>query len=366
MQTAHQQRETTPGPPSWAAALLAWFSEHARAMPWRETRDPYHIWVSEIMLQQTQVETVRPYYERFIARFPTVAELAAADLDEVLKLWEGLGYYTRARNLHKAAGVVVADHAGTPPSTFAALQTLPGLGPYTAAAVASIAHGEPVPTVDGNVLRVFARFWALAEDVRQPRARRELQARLEPVLQTVDPAAFNQAMMELGALVCRPTSPTCLLCPLASDCVALADGRVDELPVRSRRGPVPHRRLAAALVEEAGQLLMVQRPPVGFLGGLWTVPSAAVAADAEPAPAAAAALAADGVAGSALANVPTVAVKHAYTHFTLDLIGVRCQTAARERLPERWRRVPMADISGLACDGATRKLLAAAGVATHG
>ena len=197
----------------WSQRLLEWFAQYQRWMPWRHDPRPYTVWLSEIMLQQTQVDTVIPYFERFVQAFPNVQALAAADQQEVLKLWEGLGYYSRARNLHKAAQVVVAQYGGELPPDYQELQSLPGVGPYTAAAISSIAFGQPVPVVDGNVLRTFCRFWGIDSDIRQPRLRQQLQARLEPFVAQVPAAAFNQAIMELGALLCRPKSPHCAACP---------------------------------------------------------------------------------------------------------------------------------------------------------
>jgi len=257
---------------TWAVRLLAWYRAHRRAMPWRDNPDPYAVWLSEIMLQQTQVDTVIPYFERFLARFPTIRSLAEADEQEVLRLWQGLGYYSRARRLQATAQALVRAHAGRLPDSYEALLALPGFGPYTAAAVASIVYAQPVPVVDGNVLRVFARYWGLAEDIAQPKTRALLFDRLLPAIAPHPPADFNQAIMELGALVCRPSNPDCLLCPLQPDCVAANTGRVAELPVKSKRKPIPHHQVAAALVWRGDAMLVVQRPAEGMLGGMWELP----------------------------------------------------------------------------------------------
>lgn len=251
---------------------MAWFEAHRRPMPWREDASPYRVWVSEIMLQQTQVATVIPYFERFIARFPSVADLAAADTQEVLKLWEGLGYYSRARNLLKAARQVVENGEGQLPTTATAWMTLPGVGEYTAAAVASIAHGEPVPSVDGNVLRVFSRFWGIEDDIALPQTREAMRARLLPHIRRADPSAFNQAMMELGALVCRPRSPDCGGCPLAPRCVARRKGLTERLPVKARAAKAPRYTEAVAVIRRRGKMLICRRHEAGLLGGLWEFP----------------------------------------------------------------------------------------------
>ncbi len=206
----------------WIGPLLAWYQANSRPLPWRTTPTPYRVWVSEIMLQQTQVATVTPYFLRFVARFPDIDTLAEATQEDVLRLWEGLGYYSRARNLHRAAGIVVTHHQGILPDSHTSLLSLPGIGPYTAAAIASIAFGQPVPVVDGNVARVFCRLWEIEEDTRTPELRPTLSRRLEPFIGSHSPADFNQALMELGALVCAAATPKCGQCPVAASCGALA------------------------------------------------------------------------------------------------------------------------------------------------
>jgi A/G-specific adenine glycosylase len=258
--------------------LLAWFAQNSRDLPWRRTRDPYAIWVSETMLQQTRVEAVIPYYERFLARFPTVGALATADLDDVLGLWAGLGYYSRARNLRAAAQRLVTEHGGRLPDDLAALRALPGVGRYTAGAIASIAFDRPTPIVDGNVARVIARLLAL----REPIGDRAVQARLwEESAALADgpaPGDLNQALMELGARICVPGAPRCDACPVSDACAARAAGDPAALPVRApKRAPrVVH--AVAALVRRGGRALAVQRPARGLLGGLWELPGGEVAA----------------------------------------------------------------------------------------
>ena len=215
--------------------LLAWYDAEKRAMPWRLSTDPYRVWVSEIMLQQTTVSTVIPYYGRFLKRFPDVAALAGADEDEVLRLWAGLGYYSRARNLHRAAQAVVSEHGGRLPGTLAGLRSLPGVGRYTAAAVASIAFGLPAELVDGNVIRVYARLFALRGDPKSPALQAKVWALAAEHLDHRRPGDWNQALMELGATVCSPVGPECGRCPLAEDCLARRRGLQDSIPLPARR-----------------------------------------------------------------------------------------------------------------------------------
>lgn len=258
----------TAEPSAIATALLAHFDAHRREMPWRETSDPYAIWVSEVMLQQTRVDTVIPYWERWIERFPTVTDLADAELDEVLKHWEGLGYYSRARNLHSAARMVRERYDGALPDRAAELRGLPGVGEYTAGAVASIAFGATEPAVDGNVRRVLSRLHGL----KAPKAR-ELRERAIALLPEDRPGDFNQALMELGATVCTPRSPDCAACPVAAWCEARRAGVQEMRPLPSRRKPVPRETVpTSVLVRDDGALLLVRRPLDGLLGGLWEFP----------------------------------------------------------------------------------------------
>ncbi|HWI53631.1 MAG TPA: A/G-specific adenine glycosylase, partial [Symbiobacteriaceae bacterium] len=255
-----------------AAGLLNWFAVHQRDLPWRRSRDPYRIWVSEIMLQQTRVETVRPYYERWFQLFPTVQDLAAAPEEQVLKAWEGLGYYSRARNLQSAAQDVVAQYGGSVPDDPEAVGDLKGVGPYTAGAVLSIAYNRAVPAVDGNVMRVFSRLFLIEDDIMQPATRQGMEALATALIPAGQAGNFNQALMELGALICAPTSPKCLACPVAEHCRALAEGRQDELPVKAKaKAPRPVDVVAGVIWHEQ-RVLLVRRPAEGLLGGLWAFP----------------------------------------------------------------------------------------------
>ena len=265
--------------PPVASILLRWFARHRRDLPWRRSdggpREPYHVWLAEVMLQQTQVGTVVPYYRRWLERFPTLKDLAEAPLDDVLKLWEGLGYYSRARNFHRAAQAVMRDHAGRIPDTVEALLALPGVGRYTAGAIASLAFGRDAPVLDGNVRRVLCRLFALEGGIGRDRARLEtdLWRLSESLLPKGRAGEFNEALMDLGATVCTPRAPSCSVCPLATSCRAYANGNPEAYPTRRARPPLPHKSILTAVVcAPDGALLLAQRPAEGLLGGLWEFP----------------------------------------------------------------------------------------------
>ncbi len=254
-----------------AALLLAWYDRHARSLPWRGVQDPYRIWVSEIMLQQTRVETVTAYYDRFLNRFPTLAELAAAREEEVLKLWEGLGYYSRARNLWLGARQVMAELGGALPRDAAALRRIRGIGPYTAGAIASIAFQQPVPAMDGNVVRVLCRLRDLRENPRAPEARRRLETLAASLVPAGRPGDFNQAMMDLGAGVCVPGTPDCPRCPLRSLCLACAAGDAEELPRLPAARP-PRKIDYDLILLFSGDRVLMRRRSEKLLQGLWCFP----------------------------------------------------------------------------------------------
>ena len=255
-------------------ALLDWFKRHKRDLPWRGVTDPYAVWISEVMLQQTQVSTVIPYYSRFLEAFPTVRALAKAELPDVLGQWKGLGYYSRARNLHRAAKELVERYDAKLPRTAAALRELPGFGRYTSGAVASIAFGEEAPIVDGNVARVLSRVHAIDAPPGDKAREARLWAEAERLVKGPTPGALNEALMELGATVCLPRAPLCLLCPVSTHCEALKQGRVEQLPPAKVRGARKRLELAVAVCRRQGRLLLARRPEQGLFGGLWELPTA--------------------------------------------------------------------------------------------
>lgn len=252
---------------SFSETILRWYAENGRELPWRKTSDPYAVWLSEIILQQTRVAQGRAYWERFMERFPTVEALAAASEDEVLRLWQGLGYYSRARNLHAAARQVVS--LGGFPGTLEGIRSLKGVGDYTAAAIGSIAFGLPAAVVDGNVYRVLARYFGIATPVGTTQAKKEFTALAQRLLPADAPAAFNQGMMDFGATVCTPVNPLCLSCPLQPSCQAFLSGRVDLLPVRQATAKPVERHLTYVYVRFAGQVILHRRGPGDIWQGLW-------------------------------------------------------------------------------------------------
>ncbi len=258
--------------------ILSWYANNARDLPWRRTSDPYRIWVSEIMLQQTRVEAVLSYYERWLNVFPTLAELAAASQQRVLQLWEGLGYYSRARNLHSAAQVVCAEHGGRLPNAVEDLQQLAGIGRYTAGAIASIAFGERAPVVDGNVKRVLARVFNLEVDIRSTAAEKLLWGIAAQLVPAESAGEFNQALMKLGARICIPKLPRCKQCPLKRICHAQKVGLQSERPVRGEKAALPSNIEVVAVLRRNGCVLLTQRPTDGLLGGMWRFPGGRIKA----------------------------------------------------------------------------------------
>lgn len=253
--------------------LLSWYEKNKRKLPWRETTDPYHIWVSEIMLQQTRVDTVIPYFNRFIAKYPTVYSLAEAPEEEVLKMWEGLGYYSRARNLHSAVREVVDKYEGKVPDEKAELSTLKGVGPYTQGAILSIAYNQPEPAVDGNVMRVFSRLLLINDDIARARTRNAFEKIVSEVISKVDPSSFNQAIMDLGATICTPKSPTCLFCPVQEYCRAFEAGAQEQLPVKSKgKKQKSLQYIVPLVVNPDGKYLIEKRPEEGLLANMYQFP----------------------------------------------------------------------------------------------
>jgi A/G-specific adenine glycosylase len=356
-----RDRELTPRRrAALRAALLAWYRAHRRDLPWRRTRDPYAIWISESMLQQTRVETVIPYYQRFLARFPDVAALAGAEVGDVTALWAGLGYYSRARNLHRAARIVMERHAGQLPGDVDALRELPGVGRYTAGALASIAFDKAAPIVDGNVARVLVRLFAIDGDVRSPAVQERLWTEAEQLARGDDPGALNQALMELGATVCAPRAPRCPACPWQRTCVARAQGRAETLPVRARPAPVRRIDAVAGFLERHDRVLAVQRPQRGLLGGLWELPGGELREGETPARALARAVR-DGVGLGVSGAEPLGAIEHAFTHRLLRLHVYRARAGAERVRRMGWdahRWVSRSALAALPLGGPTRKALA--------
>lgn len=277
-------QESTNNKQYFSTELLEWYERNKRDLPWRRHRDPYFIWISEIMLQQTRVDTVIPYFQRFIERFPTVKDLAEAPEEDVLKCWEGLGYYSRARNLQAAARQVMERHGGVIPANKADVAALKGVGPYTTGAILSIAFDQPEPAVDGNVMRVLSRYFLIREDIMKTGTRTLMEEIAKELIPRGRAADFNQALMELGALVCTPKSPHCLVCPVMAQCAARLEGVEETLPVKSKaKPPRPEYRLVALVEgdgEHAGRVLVRRRPDAGLLARMWELPHIPAAADA--------------------------------------------------------------------------------------
>jgi A/G-specific adenine glycosylase len=358
---ARKQLPLRPAGPDTVDALLAWYDEERRDLPWRmppgKRADPYRVWLSEIMLQQTTVKAVIPFYLRFLQRWPTVKALAAAPLDDVLAAWAGLGYYSRARNLHKCALVVSSELGGRFPSTAKELQKLPGIGPYTAAAIAAIAFREPATPVDGNVERVVARLFAVRQPL--PSAKSELKRLAATLTPDERPGDFAQAMMDLGAGICTPRRPSCLVCPVQQDCAAAAHGIAEQLPMKLVRAERPQRvGFAFVALREDGCVLLRKRPEAGLLGGMLEVPGTNWGDLLAPAKEAlrAAPVRADWW------SVPGTVV-HVFTHFRLELVVYRALVPRDVSLtfwaePHRCRWVPRRDLHAAALPSVMRKVLA--------
>lgn len=311
-----------------ADRLLDWFAHHARDLPWRRDRTPYRVWVAEVMLQQTRTETMGPYYERFMARFPTLESLARAPLEEVLQVWEGLGYYSRARLLHAAAQKVLEERGGHLPDTCQELLKLPGVGPYIAGAVASIAFGRPEVALDGNACRVLSRLLALEGDPRQPSVRRHLEAYARSIMPLGRPGPFNEALMELGATICLPRRPRCSDCSLADDCRAHQLGREESLPTRAPRRPLPHYEVTAAVIQDPdGRVLLARRKENSFLGGLWEFPGGK-REEGESLEECLAREMREELGIEVAVGERLVTLEHGYTHFRITLHVFRCRLIA--------------------------------------
>jgi A/G-specific adenine glycosylase len=343
------------------ALLLDWYDRHRRRLPWRplagERADPYSVWLSEIMLQQTGVKTVGPYFEKFMARWPDVAALGRASLDDVLRMWAGLGYYSRARNLHACAVAVLRDHAGVFPDTEEGLRTLPGIGPYTAAAIAAIAFGRRTMPVDGNIERVVSRLFAVEEPL--PQAKPLIQQLAMTLLGAGDVKSragdSAQALMDLGSSICTPKKPACALCPLNDDCAARVRGDQEAFPRKAPKKSGELRCGAAFVVTRGGELLVRTRPEKGLLGGMTEVPNSDWLAAQENS---AALEQAPLLKGVARWHRRAGVVTHVFTHFPLQLVVYTATVPARTRAPEGMRWVPIATLRDEALPNVMRKAIA--------
>jgi A/G-specific adenine glycosylase len=327
-------------PPRITGKLLDWYAQNARDLPWRGRSDPYAVWVSEIMLQQTRVDTVIHYYQRWMAEFPTIAALAAASQQQILNLWEGLGYYSRARNLHRAAQIVSEEYGGKLPSDIKTLESLPGIGRYTAAAIGSIAFGLDEPALDGNIRRVFSRLFDLTEPARSPAGERRLWGLAGEHLPPGKAGEYNQALMDLGAIICTVRAPDCSNCPVNIECMARAKGVQEERPVRQRKKPIPHYNVTAAIFQRDGQVFIAQRPANGLLGGLWEFPGGKQEPN-EELPVCLQREICEELGVRIKVGAPFGVYQHAYTHFRVTLHAFHCtlldgEPQMREHMDLRW------------------------------
>jgi A/G-specific adenine glycosylase len=312
--------------------ILEWYARQGRKLPWRGTADPYVVWVSEIMLQQTRVEAVIPYFERWLERFPNIASLAAASEQDVLSLWEGLGYYSRARNLHKAAILVMKEYGGELPRELAALRKLPGIGKYTAGAIASMAFGQDVASMDANLRRVFARVFDVAEAADAPAGEQILWRLAEQQLPKGRAGDYNQALMDLGATICLPRNPRCLLCPLREICRASLLGIQAQRPVLKPKAAVPHYTVTAAVIRRSGKVLLAKRPSKGLLGGMWEFPGGKIDKD-ETLQACLRREILEELGTEIQVGDLLEVYQHAYTHFRITLHAFLCKLTGVEPKP---------------------------------
>ena len=344
----------------FSESLINWYERNKRKLPWRNTGDPYRIWISEVMLQQTQVETVLPYYKRFLQTFPNLKSLANAELSQVLKMWEGMGYYARARNLLKAAQVIVKENKGRMPSSCDELVKIPGIGPYTAAAVASIAFNENVPVVDGNVARVLSRVLRMEEPPSKNKSK--LAAAAKMLLPQGQSGDFNQAMMELGALICVPQNPKCAKCPVSVLCKAyqeMADPSV--LPVITPKKETPHYDVVVGIIWHKGRIFIDQRPENGLLGGLWEFPGGKQE-DGETLEECLAREIREELGIRVKVKKHFLTVRHAYTHFKITLHSFQCKLLKGTPKPQKaidWKWVRPQEMTSYAFPKANKRILEA-------
>jgi A/G-specific adenine glycosylase len=349
--------------------LLDWYKTNKRDLPWRRTKDAYRIWVTEIMLQQTRVDTVIPYYERFLKRFPDVMALARARVDDVLKAWENLGYYSRARHLHEAARVVARQFGGKIPAKMEDLRKLPGVGAYTAGAILSIAFGRRFAAVDGNVIRVIARLFAIGDPVDGSKAKKRIGGIAERLVPASEPGHYNQALMDLGSGICTPRSPACPACPLAAACRARKKGLQESIPVKKKAAAVPHREAAVAVIGDGrGEILLIKRPGRGLLGGLWSFPGGFLKEGDAPAAGLRRMLRED-LGLKVIPGGELLSVDHGYSHFSVTVHVFPCKI--RGAVPDseddvKLRWVGTKGLSRLAVSGLEKKILKALMSCSHG
>jgi A/G-specific adenine glycosylase len=341
-------------------ALVAWYLDNCRSLPWRKTADPYSIWVSEVMLQQTQVTTVLPYYREFLKKFPTLAHLARASLNDVLKAWEGLGYYARARNFHRAAGTVQQQYNGVIPTAWKQFRALPGVGDYIAAAVLSIAFNQPHAVVDGNVKRVLARLRCIDAPVNNSTSTKRFRQAAEALKYPQMPGRYNQAIMELGAIICKPRNPVCDRCPLQQFCLAYQTQTVATYPKKMAARRTPHYNIAIGVVFKSGRVLITQRKPEGLLGGLWEFPGGKIK-KGEKAEAACVREIKEEVNIQVAVSDYLAQVKHAYTHFKITMDVFCCNYISgrvKRNGPVAHRWIKLDEIAQYALPRANHKFLA--------
>jgi len=348
-------------PQNFSQKLIQWFeSERAQIpVPGRGVSDPYTIWIAEVMLQQTQVSTVWPYYKRWLEAFPDIGHLANASLDQVLKLWEGLGYYSRARNLHKAAGYVREHFDGQIPQSIKQLIQIPGIGPYTAAAIASFAFQEPVPLIDGNVLRVLSRVQKLGDDITKTQTKNNIMLQLEKLIPNKNPGSFNQGLMDLGRVHCTPKRPECEKCPVSEVCQAFQDRSMEAFPVKPPKRVTPHYDIVIGIIRKDERVLIQKRPPKGLLGGLWEFPGGKMETGESPEAAVLREIKEETGLGVTLGEAIGT-IRHAYTHFKITLSAFFCDwTEGEAKLnaatENRW--IPMHEIDQYAFPKANLKIL---------
>ena len=346
---------------AFAARLLAWYAQNKRDLPWRrDAHDPYRVWISETLLQQTQTATVIPYYERFLARFPTVRALASARLDDVLKVWEGAGYYARARNLHRAAKEIVARFDGRIPSTVEELLALPGVGRYTAGAIASIAFNRDASVLDGNVTRVLCRYFKIASDPKSTQTQKHLWELAGTWLPRGRAGDFNQALMELGATVCTPRHPQCVVCPLKHGCLARRLNMQDTLPTKRAKKKLPHHEIAVGVVWKRGKILIAQRPAEKLLGGLWEFPGGH-RERSETLEECVAREVCEELGIKIAVGEKFATINHAYSHFKITLHAFHCRWASgcpRAIGCAAWKWITPRELARYAFPAANRKIIA--------